>query len=67
MDATGCPGKALRYSIILPSDATAAVPVAHADGKAWDARTVYELTLAILGGEYADVMLSNDVISRLSH
>ena len=66
MDATVRAGKALGYSIILPSDATTAVPVTGPGGTRWDASTVYELTLAILGAEYAEVMSSDDVIARLS-
>lgn len=64
MDATVRAGKALGYSIILPSDATTAVPVVGPDGKRWDATTVHELTLAILGGEYADVMSSDEVVAQ---
>lgn len=66
MDATVRAGKALGYNIILPSDATTAVPVTGPDGKSWDAATVYDLTLAILGGEYAEVMTSDDVIARFA-
>ncbi|MDZ4186241.1 MAG: isochorismatase family protein [Desulfuromonadales bacterium] len=66
MDATIRAGKALGYSIILPSDATTAVPVTGLGGTRWDASTVYELTLAILGAEYAEVMSSEDVIARFS-
>ncbi|WP_417312077.1 isochorismatase family protein [Ectopseudomonas khazarica] len=66
MDATIRAGKALGYSIILPSDATTAVPVTGPGGTRWEASTVYELTLAILGAEYAEVMSSEDVIARFS-
>jgi nicotinamidase-related amidase len=66
MDATVRAGKALGYSIILPSDATTAVPVVGTHGKSWDATTVHELTLAILSHEYADVMPSAEVIARLT-
>lgn len=62
MDATIRTGKALGYTIILPSDATTAVPVKGRDGKSWDAATVYDLTLAILDGEYADVTTSDEVL-----
>lgn len=65
MDATVRAGKALGYSIILPSDATTAVPVVGACGKSWDATTVHELTLAILGDEYADAMSSDEVVAQL--
>ena len=64
MDATVRAGKALGYTIILPSDATTAVPVTGFGGKSWDAATVHDLTLAILGGEYAEVMTSDDVIEQ---
>ena len=66
MDATVRAGKALGYSIILPSDATTAVSVIGAHGKSWDATTVHELTLAILGDEYADVMSSDEVLVKFS-
>jgi nicotinamidase-related amidase len=65
MDATVRAGKALGYNIILPADATTAVPVRGTNGKCWDAATVYELTLAILGAEYAEVMSSDDLIAQL--
>jgi nicotinamidase-related amidase len=65
MDATVRAGKALGFSIILPSDATTAVPVVGKDGQSWDAATVHDLTLAILDGEYAEVTTSDDVIARL--
>ncbi len=64
MDATIRAGKALGYKIVLPADATTAVPVRAKSGKRWDAATVYELTLAILDDEYADVTTSDDVIAR---
>jgi nicotinamidase-related amidase len=64
MDATVRAGKALGYTIILPSDGTTAVPVTGPDGKYWDAVTVHDLTLAILNGEYAEVMTSDNVIAR---
>lgn len=63
MDATIRAGKALGYKILLPSDATTAVPVTGADGRVFDAQTVYELSLAILGGEYADIVTSADVMA----
>ncbi len=66
MDATVRAGKALGYTIILPSDATTAVPVVGLDGKSWDAATVHDLTLAILGGDYAEVTTSEDVIMRFT-
>lgn len=66
MDATVRAGKALGYDIILPSDATTAVPVVGPDGKSWDAATVHDLTLAILSGEYAEVMTSDEVIARFA-
>ncbi|MEP5487195.1 MAG: isochorismatase family protein, partial [Parasphingorhabdus sp.] len=62
MDATVRVGKALGYTIILPSDATTAVPVRGLEGRSWDAATVYDLTLAILDGEYAHVTTSDEVL-----
>ncbi len=62
MDATIRAGKALRYRIILPRDATTAVPVRSPSGESWDARTVFEMTLAILGSEYADVTHSSELL-----
>lgn len=64
MDATIRAGKALGYRIILPSDATTAVPVAGPDGKSWSAETVHDLTLAILDKEYAEVVTAEEVIAR---
>ena len=63
MDATIRAGKALGYTIILPSDATTAVPVTGSDGRVWSAQTVNDLTLAILDNEYADVVTSSELIS----
>lgn len=65
MDATVRAGKALGYSIVLPSDATTAVPVVGAHGKVWDAATVHELTLAVLAGEYAEVMSSEELFAHM--
>lgn len=65
MDATVRAGKALGYGIILPSDATTAVPVTGPEGKRWEAATVHELTLAILAGEYAEVMSTDELMTRL--
>jgi nicotinamidase-related amidase len=65
MDATIRAGKALGYDIIVPSDATTAVPVVGHDGKKWDALDVYNLTLGILNGEYAEVITSEELLSQL--
>ncbi|MEL6688496.1 MAG: isochorismatase family protein [Pseudomonadota bacterium] len=65
MDATIRAGKALGYHIFLPEDATTAVPVKGASGRVWDAQDVFDLTLAILGGEYAKVCSSDDVMKWL--
>ena len=62
MDATIRAGKALGYNIILPSDATTAVSVTHPDGRIWDSETVNDLTLAILGDEYAEVITSSELV-----
>ncbi|NIF24805.1 isochorismatase family protein [Pantoea sp. Tr-811] len=64
MDATIRAGKALGYEIILPADATTAVPVTGPHGQCWDALTVYEMTLAILGSGYAQVTTSDDVVAQ---
>ena len=66
MDATIRAGKALGYTIILPADATTAVPVTGPDGSRWDAATVRDLTLAILGSEYAEVTTSKEVLARFA-
>lgn len=63
MDATVRVGKALGYRILLPKDATTAVPVTAPDGRAWDAGTVQDLTLAILGGEYAQIVESDALLA----
>jgi len=64
MDATVRAGKALGYRIILPSDATTAVPVTGRGGKTWTAETVHDLTLAILDRQYASVVTADEVIAR---
>lgn len=65
MDATVRAGKALGYDILLPADATTAVPVTGAQGKTWSAETVYDLTLAILNGEYATVLAASEIVEQL--
>ena len=65
MDATIRTGKALGYQILLPMDATTAVPVTGHSGKLWSAETVFDLTLGILGSEYAQVTTSEAVMARL--
>lgn len=65
MDATVRAGKALGYTILLPSDATTAVPVTARDGQTWDARMVHDLTLAILDGEYARVTDTDALIAEI--
>ncbi len=62
MDATIRAGKALGYKIILPTDATTAIPVTGPDGRVWDSETVNDLTLAILGNEYAELVTSSELI-----
>ncbi|MEM9937980.1 MAG: isochorismatase family protein [Pseudomonadota bacterium] len=64
MDATIRAGKALGYDIILPTDATTAVPVTASDGRHWDAHDVFQITLAILGNEYAALSSSKEIIAR---
>ena len=64
MDATIRAGKALGYDILLPSDATTAVPVTGRDGRVFDAQTVYDLSLAILDGEYATVVTSQALLEE---
>ena len=65
IDATARTGKALGYWIILPSDATTAVPVTAVDGRTWEATTVYQLTLAILGNEYVEITTSAELLALL--
>ena len=66
MDATIRAGAALGYDILLPGDATTAVPVKGHSGKMWTAAEVYDLFLAVLGGEYATVTSSGALISALA-
>ena len=63
MDATIRAGNALGYQIYLPTDATTSVSVKAADGKSWDAQTVFDLTAAILGSEYATLTTSDQLIN----
>lgn len=65
MDATIRAGKALGYEILLPEDATTAVPVTDRTGKTWPAQDVFDLSLALLSGEYAEVTSSQDLIAAL--
>lgn len=65
MDATIRAGKALGYHILLPEDATTAVPVTGAGGKTWPAADVSDLTLGILDGEYAQVTTAQEVIDHI--
>lgn len=67
MDATIRIGKALGYKVILPIDATTAVPVMGYDQKHWDAEDVYNLTLAILDGEYAQMTTTEKLIGKIAH
>lgn len=62
MDATIRAGKALGYDILLPQDATTAVPVNDRYGKTWPAQDVFDLTLALLGGEYAQITTTEALI-----
>lgn len=62
MDATIRAGKALGYHIILPADATTAVPVKGPNAQTWSAQTVFDLTLAILGQEYAEVTTAKELL-----
>lgn len=64
MDATIRAGKALGYTIILPTDATTAVPVTDPSGRRWNAEDVFQLSLALLGGEYAQLTTARDVLTR---
>lgn len=63
MDATIRAGNALGYHIYLPTDATTAVSVKAADGKSWDAQTVFDLTAAILGSEYAELTTTDQLMN----
>lgn len=65
MDATMRTGKALGYHILLPKDATTAVPVTGHSGEVWSAETVFDMTLGILGGEYAQVTTSDAVMELM--
>lgn len=64
MDATIRTGKALGYHILLPMDATTAIPVKGHSGKLWSAETVFDVTFGILGGEYVQVTTSAEVMKR---
>lgn len=66
MDATIRAGAALGYQIFLPEDATTAVPVTDRSGKTWTAQEVYDLFLAILGGEYAELTSSETLLSEIA-
>ncbi|NQY40874.1 MAG: isochorismatase family protein [Henriciella sp.] len=66
MDATIRAGKALGYEILLPEDATTAVPVNDRNGKTWPAQDVFDLSLAVLGSEYAQVTSVDNVLKAFT-
>lgn len=66
MDATIRAGKALGYQILLPEDATTAVPVTDQKAKTWPAQDVFDLFLGVLGGEYAEITSVDAVLKSLT-
>ena len=66
MDATIRAGKALGYQILLPDDATTAVPVTDRNGKTWLAQDVFDLSLAVLGSEYAKITSVDAVLDAFT-
>jgi len=55
----------LGFRTLLAADATAAFAQTGYDGRRFDAQLVHEVSLANLQGEFAEVMLSAEILARL--
>jgi nicotinamidase-related amidase len=55
----------LGFRTLLAADATAAFAQTGYDGRRFDAQLVHEVSLANLQGEFAEVILSADILARL--
>ncbi|WP_417822523.1 isochorismatase family protein [Thalassospira lucentensis] len=66
MDVSIRAAHCLGFDCHLPLDATTAIDVLDANGKRFDAQTVFDLYAAVLASEYCTLTRSDDVISTLS-
>lgn len=66
MDVTIRMAHCLGFENWLPLDATTAIDVTDANGKRFDAQTVFDLYAAVLASEYCSLTQSTDVIANLS-
>jgi len=64
MDATIRAGKPMGYRILVPRDATTAVPVVGISGDIRDAATVFDISSGILDGEYAEVTTTGHLLEQ---
>lgn len=65
MDVTIRMAHCLGFENWLPLDATTAIDVTDANGKRFDAQTVFDLYAAVLASEYCHLTQSADVIAAL--
>lgn len=65
MDVTIRMAHCLGFENWLPLDATTAIDVTDANGKRFDAQTVFDLYAAVLASEYCHLTQSEDVLSAL--
>jgi len=65
MDVSIRAAHCLGFKCHLPLDATTAIDVIDANGKRFDAQTVFDLYAAVLASEYCQLTSSNDVINAL--
>ncbi len=56
----------LGFQVLLPSDAVLGFDIERADGSRIDAAIVLDVTLTLLGSDFAEVLPAKDVASRLS-
>ncbi|WP_417813680.1 isochorismatase family protein [Thalassospira alkalitolerans] len=65
MDVSIRAAQCLGFEVYLPLDATTAIDITDANGKRFDAQTVFDLYAAVLASEYCTLTRSKDVISAL--
>jgi nicotinamidase-related amidase len=66
MDVSIRAAHCLGFDCHLPLDATTAIDVTDANGKRFDAQTVFDLYAAVLASEYCSLTQSPDVIAALA-
>lgn len=65
VDATVRHASCLGFKTFVVEEACTAIPVAHKNGKIWNAEEVHELYLSVLDGEYAQVISIEDIFSAI--